>query len=580
MKINMTRSDKRGMGCLILFATPFAGGGLFVGYLALSMVLGWVEVLSWQEVPARIHSAELIENVGDDSVTYRVEAHYEYRFLGDTYQGYRVSLSESADNVGSFHEDVYRELARYQESEQTFRCFVNPDEPSEAILYRNLRWGLLGLMLVFALVFGGVGFGLIIGAFIGQRIVTKEERLKAAHPDEPWLWDHNWVGGRIRGGSKAKAIGITIFATIWNLISLPPAFLIWDEYAKGNTLILLVLLFPIVGIFMAIGAVRLWMQYFKFNQSVFEMTRFPGILGGLLQGHILTGMKETPERGVRLTLSCVRMETSGSGKNKSTTERVLWQETDLVDRAQLAYTPNGWRIPVEMGIWYDAGPPSSTDDDDDSVFWRLEAEAAVSGVDFDTDFRVPVFRTPDSDPEFEWEPREASIYTSPAALEEELRAAGIHLEPSSSGGRRIVFARARNKGAASGLTLFLAIWTGAIWLMIRFGAPILFPIFFGLFEALLIFAALDMWLTKRIIEVNRAELVYSKGMLRSGKQRILPRDEIESIKPTRGMQSGSKLYYQIEVKARGGKKHIIANQIGSLQIAKSLIKEIEGALGG
>ena len=567
------------MGCLILFATPFAGVGLFVGYLALSMFMGWVEVLGWEEVPARIHAVELVEHVGDDSVTYNVEAHYEYRFLGDSYQGTRVALTDSADNVGSFHQDVYRELAQYQESEQTFRCFVNPNEPSESVLYRNLRWGLFALMLVFSLVFGGVGFGLIIGAFIGQRIVTKEERLKSAHPEEPWLWDHNWVGGRIRSGSKAKAIGITIFATVWNLISMVPAFLIWDEYAAGNRLILLVLLFPAVGILMVIAAIRFWLQYFKFRQSFFEMTRSPGVLGGLLQGQILTGMKQAPEHGVRLTLSCIRKETSGSGKNRSTTERVLWQETDLTDRAHLGYTPNGWRIPVEIGIPYDAGPPSSTDDDEDSVFWRLEAGAVLPGVDFEANFNVPIFHTSDSDPDFEWESRESSGVFSAAALEEELRAAGIHLEPASSGGQLIVFARARNKGAATGLTMFLAGWTGAIWLMIHLGAPIFFPIFFGLFEILLFFAAVDLWLTKRVIEVNRAELVYSKGIFGTGRQKAVPADEIASIKPTRGMQSGSKLYYQIELKDRGGKKHTLATQIGSLQLTKSLIKEIEATVG-
>ena len=45
------------------------------------------------------------------------------------------------------------------------------------------------------------------------------------------------------------------------------------------------------------------------------------------------------------------------------------------------------------------------------------------------------------------------------------------------------------------------------------------------------------------------------------------------------MQSGSKLYYQIEVREKGGRKHTIANQIGGLQLAKALIREIEGTLG-
>jgi hypothetical protein len=579
MKSKMTRSDKKGMGCLILFALPFAGVGLFVGYLALSMLSGWVQVLGWQEVPARIHAVELIEHVGDDSTSYSVEAQYEYRFRGDTYIGDRVSLTDSADNIGSFHEDVYQELARYRDSGEPFRCFVNPDDPADSILYRDLRWGLLGLMLVFALVFGGVGFGFMIGAVVGQRIVTKEARLKADHPEEPWLWDHTWVGGRIKSGSKAKAIGITIFATLWNLISLPPSFLIWDELAAGNRIILLVLLFPLVGIFMAIAAGRMWLQYFRFSQSLFEMRRFPGVLGGMLQGHILTGMKAAPEKGVRLTLSCIRKESSGSGKNRSTSERVLWQETDLIDRAHLAYTPHGWRIPVELGIPYDAGPASSTDDDDESVFWRLEASAVLPGVDYEADFKVPIFKTDDSDPEFEREPRESSSVFSAAALEEELGAVGIHVESTPAGGRRIVFSRGRNLGAAIGLTIFLAIWTGAIWLMLHFGAPIIFPIFFGVFELLLLYGAVDLWLTRRVIEINSVELAYSKGIFGPGKQTVIPAHEIVSIKPNRGMQSGTKLYYQIEVRSRGDEKHTIATQIGSLQLTRSLINEIEDTLG-
>jgi hypothetical protein len=114
--------------------------------------------------------------------------------------------------------------------------------------------------------------------------------------------------------------------------------------------------------------------------------------------------------------------------------------------------------------------------------------------------------------------------------------------------------------------------------MIHFDAPIAFPIFFGFFEILLLFGAVDMWLTRRVIDVNRAELAYSKAIFGPGKQKILPADEIKSIKPNRGMQSGNKLYYQIEVRAGDDKKHTIANQIGGLQLTKSLIKEIEDNL--
>ncbi len=70
-----TKKSSRGaIIFLFLFALPFAGGGTFVGYLAGSTLTTWVRAQSWEEVPARISSAELDVNSGDDGTTYRVRA--------------------------------------------------------------------------------------------------------------------------------------------------------------------------------------------------------------------------------------------------------------------------------------------------------------------------------------------------------------------------------------------------------------------------------------------------------------------------------------------------------------------------
>jgi hypothetical protein len=399
-------SARGGAVLLILFSLPFAGGGTLVGYLAGSMVLSWARAQSWEEVPARILAADLESHRGDDSITYEVTAVYEYSVMGQTYTSDAVSFGLGSDNIGSFHQDAYRELRGYVGTGRSFRCFVDPDDPSQAMLYRDMRWGLLGLEVIFALVFAGVGYGLMFAAIWGGRAVAAEGRLREAQPEQPWMWKKEWADGRVPSGAKGTVIGRFIFATLWNLISAPALFFVPAEVAGGNRMALVALIFPIIGVLLAAWAVHALLQWKKFGGSVFEMHACPGVLGGYLEGRIDTGIRWTIDDDIELTLRCVRRETSGSGKNRSTTERVLWHDSALVPGGSLVAGPNGASIPVRFAIPYDAGPASDADASS-PILWKLEAEAEMPGVDFAASFDVPVFITGDSDPEFEAEPTEA-----------------------------------------------------------------------------------------------------------------------------------------------------------------------------
>lgn len=574
-------AKKAGRGAvifLILFALPFAGGGTFVGYLAGSMLTTWVRAQSWQEVPARILSVELDVNHGDDSTTYRVRAVYEYEYRGQTYTSDRVAGSVGSDNIGSFHQDKYAELRPYLDAGRPFRCFVNPDDPSEALLYRELRWGMLAFQTVFALAFCLVGYGLIFAAFYGGKRVKEANKLKEERPEEPWLWEKDWVDGRISAGSRGKMIGSILFATLWNLISSPMIFVVPREFADGNRLVLIGLLFPVVGAGLAAYAVYAVLQWRKFGNSEFEMFSNPGVLGGYLEGRIHTNIRSRHGDGFRLTLSCIRSETTGSGKNRRTREKTLWQDTATVPVNELLAGPRGASVPVRFAIPYDAGPESDPDASD-PVKWRVTVAAELPGVDFSTQFTVPVFKTPDSDPLLEVESSEPPL-SEAGDSGAELESIGIIRRPTPDGGVSYVFRRARSKGAATGLTVFTMVWGGFIWLMIELGAPILFPIVFGLFDLLMIVAVLDMWLKQTRIEVTDGRLAFNRRLLGSGKTLTFSANEIAELKATRGMQSGNKLYYRIELRTPAGKKHTLASQISDRRLAMRLIKDLESALAG
>ena len=122
---------------------------------------------------------------------------------------------------------------------------------------------------------------------------------------------------------------------------------------------------------------------------------------------------------------------------------------------------------------------------------------------------------------------------------------------------------------------YLDIMKGA---MIAYDLPILFPIMFGLFDLFFVLALLDMLFTERRVEVEVGTLTFTKRMFAGGKRRTFRSEEIASIKPSRGMQSGSKLYYRIELKTREGKSHILASMLDNQRLARRIIHDFEAAL--
>lgn len=571
------KASRGAMIFLFLFATPFAAVGTFVGYLSVSMVTDWSAARSWVEVPARILSADLGVSHGDDSTTYSVTAEYLYEWDGRTFTSQQVSTSFGSDNIGSFHQDKYAELRPYAGTDRSFRCFVNPDDPAEALLFRELRWGMLGFQLVFVVAFGLVGYGLMFVAVYGGQLVQESDRLKDARPAEPWLWEPDWVDGRITAGSRGAMIGAIVFATLWNVISAPLLFLVPREVADGNYAALLGALFPLVGFALAWWAVHATLQWRKFGNSEFEMYTIPGVLGGWLQGRIQTNIRGRPELPFRLTLSCIRKETRGSGKNRSTSERMLWQETAQVPAGALLAGPQGFAVPVRFAIPYDAGPQSDPDASD-PVEWRLEVAAELPGIDYATDFTVPVFRTPDSDPELEAEMPEPA-FAEAAAPPQELSALGIVRKPAPAGGVQYVFRRARAKQAALLLTVFTLVWCGFIWLMLGLDAPIIFPIIFGLFALLMVAGLFEMWLKQTRVEVASGRLAFNSRYLGPGRTRFFQGAEIAAVKVAKGMQSGSRLYYQVVLHTRDDKKHRLAAMIGDKGAARRIVADLQEALG-
>ncbi|NIN73361.1 MAG: hypothetical protein GTO46_15840 [Gemmatimonadetes bacterium] len=433
-------------------------------------------------------------------------------------------------------------------------------------------WGEAGLSFLFGLAFGAVGIGLLAALFYGRRKQQELERLQGEHPAEPWLWRPDWAAGRIEGSSRAKMYQAWGFALFWNLISYAVAPLaIAEGYLReGEPLVLLVLVFPLVGAGLLIWATRATIRQRKFGVSVFRMASVPGVIGRKLEGVILTNTVVRPDDAFRVTLTCVNRITTGSGKSRSTRENILWQEERRIrlvhQVGRATAVPVAFRLPQDVR-------QSDTSEPGDQIIWRLEAHAEVPGVDYHARFDVPVFRTPESDIPLPPEEQEAiasrvEAYRQPPDSRIVVRRHRRRTE--------IYFAPARNPGVAAGITFFFIIWTAITMALPRFGAPIIFPIVFGLFAVLLFFVVFQAWLGSTRVILTPDEAHVSYGPL-PRTRRVLA-DDIDDVTLKIGMQAGNRPYYDIQIVKRDGKKLYSGRSIKDKQEAEWLAEQMREAL--
>ena len=563
----------------MLFALPFAGVGAFMLYLLVAMFVNAVRMSEWPTTPANVLSAELEIRSSDDGTSELATATYRYEWLNTVYEGDRVGLSSMADNIGSYHRDKVDELQSVQRRGATIPVYVNPKNPSDSILFPELRWGMVGFYLIFVLTFGGVGFGLLIGCMIRGKKLRAEERLQAERPDEPWMWDPKQAAGEIPSGSKTGAWVLTGFAVFWNAISTPVLFAFHEEFfVKGNKGMLIALIFPLIGFCMIGGVVYLWIRYFKFGNTRFLMQRVPGVIGGTLTGAIQVPRLLNAPDGVELTLRNVRRVTTGSGKHRSTTERELWTSTQQIHQPRT--TPRGETLlPVQFTIPYECESRDKSNSNNE-VLWKLIAEAEVPGVDFKAEFDVPVYRTPDSNPDVVVDRSVETLLPDADARERLWDAENIHVQPGAWGTTRVVFPMMRHKGYALSMFFFTVIWNGvAVGLHLFTDAPVFFPLVFGFFGLLMILGTIDMMFKKTVLELSAGLLNARLGVFARKGPISIQGSALDSLKIHHGGSANSTELFSLKVTDEAGKSWTLATQIKGRSNAEAILAYLKQQLG-
>jgi len=162
-------------------------GSIFLGFFVMmgtsfTVMFGgtlWknIPTLRWETTPCTVISSRVAEQ-GDGANRYALDITYRYAYRGKTY----TSDSYQQDYRGS---DRYSEVAvlasAYQKGTQA-TCYVNPSNPTEAILERKTSWLFALPFMLIPLLFVAFGVGGIYLIWRGKKKPVRPDGTEAASP--------------------------------------------------------------------------------------------------------------------------------------------------------------------------------------------------------------------------------------------------------------------------------------------------------------------------------------------------------------------------------------------------------------
>ena len=325
---------------------------------------------------SKIVSAKVETHQGDDSTTYSVEISYEYEFKGRSCHSDQYAFTKFSSGGRRGKEKV----VSYYKNAANPVCFVNPENPSEAVLKRGFHPGLL--FALFPVPFLAIGIGGLICMFFGKA-GKRRNKDTAAWLGEADVDDDAGEGdARVRGygmvAMKGKSpwinlLGIFIFSAFWNGIVSVFVFQAIDGWRSGESpwgLTLFISIFVLIGIGTIFGVIYCILALFNPRAKIL-LSKAEIPIGGMTQLRWeFTGRISMLEK-VRFILRGIEKATYRQGTNTRTDKSTFFEmeiySTD--NRQEMAYGDVGFAIPDDTMHSFEA--------DNNKIDWELAVEGEI-----------------------------------------------------------------------------------------------------------------------------------------------------------------------------------------------------------
>ncbi|HEU5232975.1 MAG TPA: HEAT repeat domain-containing protein [Terriglobales bacterium] len=444
---------------------------------------------------------------------------------------------------------------------------------------------------IFAGGFALIGLLIMGGTLYAASKLKQDDEAKAAHPDSPWLWRQDWAQSRVYGRQNNRAAALWVATIVVGCLTLPWIFIAShpDAHKAAPPLIF----FLVLGSFApltAVSAIIATIRRERYGKTYFEFDSLPISPGKKMTGRIELHLASGAQHGIDVRLCCVRRITTGSGKEQSTHDEILWEQEQNVPSNLLGFGAVGTSVPVSFDVPADAYE-SNSENPRDKVLWLLRAKADVTGVDFKEEYELPVFRTAASSA-----PSAATSSNSVFTTSFGAAAAPVFAMQAESGpverpaktsavistdwnGTQMYFPPLRNPASTLALFGIAAAWTAVVYFLPHSEAPKFFFTVFGCVDVLLLLALFSAIFSSTRITLSGDTLTRRKSFLGLARTKAIPFSEIAEIHPYSGFQQNTNIFYGLRLTTKSGRKLNLVNGIADRQEARWLVSQIESAAG-
>jgi hypothetical protein len=359
---------------IVAFCSLFIVVGLLVFYaIFIRPVIKIREARHWPAVPCTVVLSRVQSHNSDDGTTYSVDILYRYEISGREYKANRYNFFGGSS---SGYNGKARIVSQYPPGRETV-CYVNPQDPTDAVLFRSFTptmwFGLLPLLFVVA---GAAG---IIANPPGG---TPPAKLSVSFELSP-------VVLKARYSPAARFFGSVCISVLWNGIVSVFLWLViqmWMGREHGPKWFLTFFLIP----FVLVGLLMIWMTVHAFvglfsprAQLRIDSSTIP--LGNSVEIQWQFSGRVEKIREFRLFLEGREEVDERSGDNFRTNKSVF-HTSDIIHLTDSKSIPSGsalCTIPADQ-------KPSDAEGDH-RVVWVIRLKANVHrGADLDDEYLITV----------------------------------------------------------------------------------------------------------------------------------------------------------------------------------------------
>ena len=380
------RGTERGPGCLVLFALPFlVAGGLLTWFLLIVPGRKLLDAQRWQPTPCVVLTSGVEESSDSDGTTYRVAISFTYSVSGIRHQ------SDRYDFMGAYssgYDGKAEVVARYPPGTEA-TCYVDPDEPSQAVFDRRIKP--IYLIALLPLLFLGAGAGMAYAGLAGMRKARAAPAPRPISVSAPVVAPFAEPAGPLvlkpAASPLAKFIIFTLVALFWNgivSIFVFQAVSSWQAGRLDGCLTLFLVPFVLVGLVLLLAVGRQFLVLFnpRLTLTLPRANLSPGE-SSYLQWSI-AGRASRVQR-LRIELEGREEATYRQGTNTRTDRSVFARATvvDVTDPYSVAAGGAALAIPADGVPTFKANH--------NKIVWSLKASCEIPGwPDNDDEYEILV----------------------------------------------------------------------------------------------------------------------------------------------------------------------------------------------